>query len=68
MLFTHKEKTEKRHDVNFIMGQVRAVISDKKVQGLCMNKIPADNGQLYTTERASAIIAEVVDDSLYYAN
>lgn len=68
MIFTTKEKTEKRHDVNFIVGQARAVIADKRVKGLCMNDVPVDNGQLYTTEHASALIAAIVDASLYYAN
>ena len=67
MIFTTKEKTEKRHDINFIVGQARAVIADKRVQGLCMNDVPVDNGRLYTTEHASALIAAIVDASLYYA-
>lgn len=68
MIFTTKEKTVNRHDVNFIVGQVRAVLKDKRVDGICLNKLPVDHGQLYTTELASVIIDQIVDDSLYYAN
>ena len=67
MIFTTKEKTIRKHNVNFIMGQVRAVLNEKKVKGICVNRAPEDHGQLYTTEHASAIIEQIVDDSLYYA-
>ena len=61
-----KEKTVKRHNVNFIVAQARSVLNDMNVQGLCTNKVPYDHGQLYTTQEASDIIASVVDDSLFY--
>jgi hypothetical protein len=68
MLFTRKEKTVRKHNVNFIMGQVRAVLNEKRVQGICVNCAPDDHGQLYTTEEASVMINAIVDDSLFYAN
>lgn len=68
MIFTTKEKTVRKHNVNFIMGQVSAVLNEKKVKGICVNRAPEDHGQLYTTEHASVIIEQIVDDSLYYAH
>lgn len=68
MIFTTKEKTVRKHNVNFIMGQVRAVLKEKRVEGICVNCAPDDYGQLYTTEEASVLIDRIVDDSLFYAN
>jgi hypothetical protein len=64
--YTFKEKTVRRHNVGFIHKQVRAVLDLKNIKGMCMNKMPADHGQLYTTEQASRIINDVVQDSIYY--
>lgn len=49
------------------MMQVRSVLDDKRVKGICMNNMPHDHGQLYTTQEACDIIRQVVDDSLYFA-
>ena len=65
--FTFKEQTVRRHPVNFLMMQVRSVLDDKRVKGICMNNMPHDHGQLYTTQEACDIIRQVVDDSLYFA-
>lgn len=65
--FTHRESTLRRHNVNFLMQQVKAVLELKRVKGVCMNKMPIDNGQLYTTREASRIIDDVVWDSVYHA-
>lgn len=64
--FTHKEKTVKNINVSFIIKQVRDVLNDKKITGMCVNKLPDDYKQLYTVEQASKIIEEVIDDSIFY--
>ncbi len=66
-IFTHKERTEKRLDVNFIAKQARAVIADNRIPGMCTNQLPYDRGQLYTVEEASIIINDIVSDSAYYS-
>lgn len=64
--FTHQEKTIKKHSQAWIIGQAKAVLNDKGIKGLCTNKLPQNYGELYTTEEASEIIADLVDDSLFY--
>ena len=64
-IFTKDERTVKRHDVNFIFGQVRAVLSDKGIQGVNVNRAPDHDGQLYTTQEASTIIDRMVIDSIF---
>jgi hypothetical protein len=66
MIYTKKERTLERHDVNFIIAQARAVLDQKRIPGLCSNNCPRDYGQLYTTQRASEIIDSIVADSIYY--
>lgn len=66
-IFTFKEKTLKRHDVNFIATQIRSVLNERRIRQMCTNKLPYDSGQLYTTEQASRIIDSVVWDSVYHS-
>ena len=65
--FTFKEQTVRRHPVSFLVQQVKAVLDLKRIKGICMNKMPDDSGQLYTTAEASRIIDDVVWDSVYHA-
>ncbi len=64
--FTYKEKTVKNINVIFIIKQARDVLNDKKITGMCTNKLPDDYEQLYTIEQASKIIEEVINDSIFY--
>lgn len=64
--YTYNEINVLRHDVGFIVKQVKSVLANKRVRSICLSQLPDDNGQLYTTEQASRIIDAVVNDSLYY--
>lgn len=62
-MFTFEEKTIKRHNVNFIAKQAKDVLELKGTMQMCINELPTDYGQLYTTVEASGIINNVVFDS-----
>ena len=66
-VFTHTEQTVRRHNVGFIAKQVKDVLDLKRIKGICMNKMPRDEGQLYTTREASKIIDDIVWDSVYHS-
>ena len=66
--YTLAEKTEKKLDMNFIIGQARAVLKDRynKTQ-FCSNALGRyHDSEKFTVEQASRLIEQVVDDTLYY--
>lgn len=67
MFFTHKEKTEKRHDINFVIAQARATLDSKNRSGP-MNTTVLDlkaDDQLFTTEDVSELVNEIVRNTIY---
>lgn len=66
IFFTESERTVKKHSQAWILSQVKAVLDTKNIKGICLNKLPQNYGELYTTARASEIIADLVDDSMFY--
>ena len=66
-IFTYSERTVKKHNADFIYKQVEAILAKRGIEKICVNKLPSDNTELFTTEKASEIIDSIVWDSVYHA-
>ena len=62
--FTFAERTEAKHDMNFILQQVKGVMSGAP---FCANALSRyDDDDLFTTAAVSEIVSGVVAESHYY--
>ncbi len=66
IFFTKSERSVKKHTQTWILGQVKAVLDTKGIESICLNKLPYNYDELYTTEKASEIIYGLIEDSVYY--
>lgn len=64
--YTKAELTVKKHSVGFLYKQVRDVLNQKRIVGMCTNRMPLDYGQLLTTAEADSVINHVLFDSYFY--
>ena len=69
MFFTQAERTVKKHTIGWCVTQAERRLKDRKINiPLCMNASRKySESELLTTEQASNLIQELVDDSLYHA-